>query len=151
MEIIPYAKFARLRMNQFVPLGTKIFELSDYEWMGGVWVNEGIRGFTGMSRHRETPDETGGLELSFPDLPPAAALAILDALQLPLRPGMKFEHVVAALCEPKRTHVYTADRKTHDFNVGRSNPYHVSTTVHLTDGLIYLTVIRKDILAKCDI
>jgi len=149
MELIPYEDFSRLRMKQFAPAGIEVSEGDGYEWMGGFWIHEGI-GFTGVARHEDTPDEAGGLAVDFRELPESATLAIFDAIHLPLRPGMTLEEVCSVLGEPEHTHVFVADRKSYDFTVGSHFPYHVSATVHDTHGLIYVVVIRKDVLSKCD-
>jgi hypothetical protein len=149
MELIPYEQFGRLRLKQFVPPDAEIIEDEGYEWMGGFWINEGI-GFTSMSRHEDTPTETGGLEVDFSELPEGAASAIFGAIHLPFRRGMTLEEVHSILGESEHTHVFVADRKTYDFTVGSRYPYYVSVTVHETDGLIYVAVIRKDVLSKCD-
>jgi len=54
-----------------------------------------------MSRHDDTPEETGGLEVDFSELPESAVPAIFDAIQLPLRRGMSFEEVRSVLGEPE--------------------------------------------------
>lgn len=149
MELIPYEQFGRLRLKQFVPVGTEVLEADGYEWMGGFWINEGI-GFTSMSRHEDTPHETGGLEVAFSELPESAASAIFNAIHLPLHRGMSLKEIQSVLGEPEETHVFVADRKTYDFTVGSRQRYHVSTTVHDEDGLIDVVVIRKDVLSKCD-
>ena len=150
MELIPYKQFARLRAAQFVPTDTPVYESDGYEWMGGFWINEGIRGFTSVSRHRDIPDETGGLEIDFRDLPPADIQVMLDAIHLPLQPGMTLQEVQAVLGDPEHTNVFVADRKSYDFTVGSHCPYYVSTTIHYTDGLVHVAVIRKDVLSRCD-
>ena len=61
---------------------------------------------------------------------------------------MTIEQVCAVLGEPEKIHEFTEDRKTYDFTVGSVFPYHVSATVHEGNGLIYVTVIRKDVLAR---
>ena len=149
MELIPYEQFSRLRMKQFAPAHIEVSEGDGFEWMGGFWIYEGI-GFTGVARHEDTPDEAGGLAVDFRELPKSATSAIFDAIHLSLRQGMTLEEVRSALGEPEHTDVFVADRKSYDFTVGSRNPYHVSATVHETDGLIYVAVIRKDVLSKCD-
>jgi len=150
MELIPYEDFSRLRMKQFVPAEIEVSDDDGYEWMGGFWIHEGI-GFTGVARHEDTPDEAGGLAVAFRELPErSATLAIFDAIRLPLRLGMTLEEVRSVLGEPEHTNVFVADRKSYDFTVGSQFPYYVSATVHDTDGLIYVVVIRKDVLSKCD-
>ena len=148
MELISYEDFSRLRMKQFAPAGIEVFEGDGYEWMGGFWIHEGI-GFTGVARHEDTPHEAGGLAVDFRELPESSTLAIFDALHL-ARPGVTLEEIRSVLGEPERTNVFVADRKSYDFTVGTRYPYHVSATVHDTDGLIYVAVIRKDVLSKCD-
>ena len=148
MELILYEDFAKLRMKQLAP-GKEVHESDGWEWMGGFWINEGIFGFTSVSRHEDTPDEAGGLEVAFGELPESATLAIFDAIHLPLRQGMTLQEVRSVLGEPEQTHVFVADRKTYDFTVGSRHPYYVSATVHDSDGLIYVAVIRKDVLSRC--
>jgi hypothetical protein len=149
MELISYEEFGRLRMKQFVPRDAEVIEADACEWMGGFWINEGI-GLTSMSRHEDTPSETGGLEVDFSELPESAVAAIFDAIHLPLRPGMTLEEVRSVLGAPEQTHVFVADRKSYDFTVGSQYMYHVSATVHDANGLIDVVVIRKDVLSKCD-
>jgi hypothetical protein len=114
---------------------------------GGFWINEGI-GFTSVSRHEDTPDEAGGLVVDFSELSESAAQAIFDAIKLPLQPGMTLKQVRSLLGEPEHTDTFVADRKTYGFTIGSRYPYYVSTTVHKLDGLIYVAVIRKDVLSK---
>ena len=134
-------------MKQFAPPRAKIIELDGNEWMGGIWINEGI-GFTSVSRHRDTPDEAGGLEVDFSELPESAVLAIFDAIHLRLRPGLTLQEVRSILGKPEKTLSFVSDRKTYDFTVGARYPYYVSATVHDTAGLIYVAVIRRDVLSK---
>jgi hypothetical protein len=150
MDLISYQEFARLRAAQFLPDGTPVYQNDGYEWMGGFWINEGIRGFTSVSRHEDMPDEAGGLEIDFSDLPQSAILSMLDTIHLPLRPGMTLQEVQSFLGEPEHTDVFVADRKSYDFTVGSRFAYHVSTTIHEKDGLIHVAVIRKDVLSKCN-
>jgi len=150
MELISYEDFSRLRMKQFAPADMEVSEGDGYEWMGGFWIHEGV-GFTGVARHEDTPDEAGGLEVDIRELPESATLAIFAAIHLPLRPRMTLDEVRSIVGEPERTNVFVADRKSYNFTVGSRYPYHVSATVHDTDGLIYVVVIRKDVLSKCDV
>src|SRR5262245_2159450 len=149
MELISFEQFGKLRLKQFAQPEAEVVESAGYEWMGGFRINEGI-GFTSMCRHEDTPEETGGLEVHFSELPESAVSAIFDAIQLPLRRGMSFEEVRSVLGEPQKTHVFVADRKTYDFTVGSQQRYYVSATLHDADGLTYVAVIRKDVLSKCD-
>jgi len=152
MELIPYKQFGKLRLKQFAP-PAEILEAPDCEceWMGGYWKSESIaQTQTHMERHEDTPKETGGLEVDFSDTPESAALAILDAIRLPLRHGMTLREVRSVLGVPETVDVFVADRKSYNFTIGTQYPYRVSATVHETDGLIFVTVIRKDVLRRCD-
>jgi hypothetical protein len=90
------------------------------------------------------------LEVDFRDLAETDVLAIFDAIHLPLQPRMTMDEVRLVLGEPEQTHVFVADRKSNDFTVGSRYPYLVSATIHETDGLIHVAVIRKDVLSRCD-
>lgn len=149
MELIPYSEFAKLRLKQFVAADVEISETNGWEWMGGYWINEGVYGFTSFSREEDTPDQTGGLEIDFSELPDDSARRILDAIHLPLSAGMKLEEVYAVLGEPTakdKLGKHVQDRQSDEFKVGLKCPYYVSTTVHKKDGLIYLVAIRGDVL-----
>jgi len=137
-------------MKRFAPPGREVVEGDGFEWMGGLWISEGV-GFTHVSRHRETPDEAGGLEVFFSELPESTSRAILDAIHLPLRPGLTLQEVQSILGQPGKTFTFVPDRKTYDFTVGSKHPYHVSATIHNSEGLIGVSVIRKDVLSKMDV
>jgi hypothetical protein len=151
MELIPYSQFAKLRLRQFVAKNVEISKTDGWEWMEGYWINEGAYGFTSFSREEDTTDETGGLEMDFSELPKDSAQRLLDAIRLPLRAGMKLKEVYAVLGEPKKKDTlgkYVHDRQTDEFEIGFSQSYHVSCTVHKKNGLIYLSVIRGDVLKR---
>ena len=147
MRLISYEQFARLRLRDFVPDSIAIGETPDWEWMGSVWHNESI-GLTSFSRHTSTPDETGGLEISFPELPADCIQRIFTAIGLPLRPGMSTPDVLSALGTPTGTHQFVPDRRTYDFTVGPAQLYVVGCTVVDTEGLIHVTVVRSDRLTR---
>ena len=151
MELIPYSQFAKLRLTQFVGKDVKVSESDGWEWMGGYWINEGAYGFTSFSREEDTPDEAGGLEMDFSELPKDSAQRILGAIRLPLLSGMKLEEVYAVLGEPVAKDTfgkYVHDRQTDEFKVGTEQPYYVSSTVHHESGLTYLAVVRGDVLKR---
>jgi hypothetical protein len=147
MELIPYDQFAALRLRNFVPNPATVSEETGWEWMGSLWINEGI-GFTSFSRHVTTPNETGGLEINFPELPPDAVQRLLSTIGLPLSPGMIDEEVIAALGKPTKTDHFVSDRQTHNFTIGSAQPYRVSCTVHEKNGLIFVTVVRPDLVSR---
>jgi hypothetical protein len=96
------------------------------------------------------PNEIGGLEIDFRDLSEKDALAILDAIRLPLRPGMTLQEVQPVLGKFQESVDYIEDRKGYEFDVGSLYPYEVGCIIRDSVGLIYVSVIRKDVLSKCD-
>ena len=150
MELIPYEEFARFNIRPFAQSGRGVVQQADYEWMGGLWANESVGACTGVCRHESAPDEVGGLEIDFRDLPEKDTLAIFDALHLPLRPGMTLQEVQAVLGEPQERVDYIEDRRGYGFEVGSQYPYEVRCIIRDSVGLVYVSVIRKDVLSKCD-
>ena len=150
MELVPYKQFAKLRMKQFVPKGTKLFEDDGCEWMGGMWIVDQLTAWNGFARPRATPSETGGLEIIFPDMPKDVAAAILNAIRLPLKPGLSLDEVRSVLGEPERTESFVDDRKTYEFAIGTEHPYYLSCTLFNSGGLMGLAVIRKDVLSRIE-
>ena len=150
MELIPYDQFAKLRLKQLVSADMNVSEDDSYEWLGGYGINEGIRG-ADFFRWEQTPDETTGFELYFDLLPSNTARAILDAIGLPIEPGMKLDQVYSVLGEPKEKDVFDGrpqNRQTDNFVIGSTQPYHISCSVHGNDGLIGLSVVRGDVLSR---
>jgi hypothetical protein len=144
LDVLPYSEFGRMRLGSFVPPGAEIVEQSNFEWMGGLWLHEGI-GFTWFGRLMAQSDQTGGLEILFEELDEASIERILRFLRLPLRPGMKTEKLHDLLGCPSTTNVFTSDRRTYNFRVGQGNEYQVSCTVQDEGGLIHVAVIRSDV------
>jgi hypothetical protein len=149
MELIPYSQFAKLRLKQFVESDVEVTEGDGWEWMGGLWFGEGISSSTYFARLKDTPDETGGLEIDFTELPESSAQSILDTINLPLKSGMTFDEVRSALGVPEKT-TSLAGWKNNDFTLGEKHPYFVSATVDHAKGLTNLTVIRKDVLSRIE-
>jgi len=147
MQLIPYEQFAKLRLRDFVPDDTAIGEAADWEWMGSRWHNEGI-GFTSFSRHASTPDATGGVEISFSELPQDCIERLLSAIGLPVRPGMSISEVLSVLGSPRATRQFVADRHTYEFTAGTPQPYVVSCTVTDGEGLTYVTAVRPDLVNR---
>lgn len=153
-ELLPYATFAKLRLEQFLvaqpALQGRVAQMKGgWEYLGGRWLGEGL-GFTDFLRLEDTPRELGCISLDLSSLPDEVSHAILDRLGLPLRRSMQSAEIDAHLGSPEHTHTFVADRETFDYTVGRTCPYHVSCTVHDKDGLIHLVVARKDVLARCE-
>jgi len=147
MNLITYEQLAKLRLRDFVPDPDSVDENDDWEWMDLLWHNESV-GFTNFCRHEDTPDETGGVEISFAELPAPINRRMLSELGLPLRPGMSSEEVLTALGEPVETYKFVRDRISYDFEVGPAKEYSVSCTVKDDEGLIHVSLIRSDLVAK---
>jgi len=147
MNLISYEQLAKLRLRDFVPDPDSVEENNDWEWMDLLWRNESV-GFTNFCRHEDTPDETGGVEISFAELPTPVNRRILSELGLPLRPSMSREEVLTALGEPVETYKFARARISYDFAVGPAKEYLVSCTVQDEQGLIHVSLIRSDLLSK---
>jgi hypothetical protein len=133
-----------MRLGSFAPPGTEIVEQTDFEWMQGLWLHEGI-GFTWFGQLMEQPDETAGLEVLFEELDGASIDRMLKFMHLPITPGMQFEQLRDLLGWPVTTNVFTSDRKTYNFRVGAGDQYQVGCTVHVEQGLIHVSIIRSDV------
>ena len=92
LDLLSYSEFGRMRLGFFVPPDIEIVEQSDFEWMQGLWLHEGI-GFTWFGRLMEQSDDTAGLELLFEELDGTSIGRILKFMHLPVAPGMQFEHL----------------------------------------------------------
>jgi hypothetical protein len=149
MELIPYSELAKLRLRQFCQSDIAESDSPDWEWMGGLWYCDAV-GFTWFGRLREVPDETGGLEIDLSALPERESAGILAALHLPLHAGMSYDAITAILGEPFKTRTFVRDRKRYEFRVGLHQRYYVSCTVRDDGGLIFISVIRKDIFDKIE-
>jgi hypothetical protein len=150
MELISYEEFGKFDIRPFVQNGIGVVQRDDWEWRGGIWTNESVGACTGVSRHESMPEEVGGLEIDFRDLPEKDALAFFNALRLPLKPGMTLQEVQGVLGEPKERGDFIEDRKGYGFDVGARYPYEVGCIIRDSAGLVYVSVIRKDVLSKCD-
>jgi hypothetical protein len=149
MEMISYSEFGRLRLRDFC--GDEVAEsnIPDWEWMGGLWFGDAV-GFTWFGRLHDAPKETGGLEVDLAELPEHVWSRILDSLHLPLRAGMTFDSITSILGQPFETDFFLEDRKTYEFRVGSAQRYRVSCTVLDDDGLIFVSVIREDVLFRIE-
>jgi len=149
LDVISYPKFSRLRLRRFVPATTQVTEHDGFEWMKGRWWYEGIA-FTWFGRLEETPDETGGLEILFEELPSRAAKRILYTIGLPVFPGMERARVLGCLGEPIGTDTFVDDRNTYRFLIGTSDQYEIGCTIQRDHGLIHVSIIRDDIRRRLD-
>lgn len=137
--MISYARFGTLRLAQFLP-DAEIEELSDWEYMDEYWIGEAV-GFSEWLRLESEPETLRSLALDFADFPPDAAVAVLQTIDLPVRPGMQIPELQAALGEPVKELRFSANQTTYEFIVA-GPPYEVSCTIRNDSGLSYLTVMR---------
>lgn len=149
MELISYNEFSRLRLRDFCRDKIAESDTPDWEWMGGQWYCDSV-GFTWFGCLHDTPKETGGLEVDLGDLPERVWLRILDSLHLPLRAGMTFDMIASILGQPFEIGTFVENRKTYEFRVGSAYPYIVSCTVLDDGGLVFVSVIRQDVLSRIE-
>ncbi len=138
--MISYARFGKLRLAQFRP-DADIVELSGWEFEDARWVGEAV-GFSEWLRLESDPDVLRSLTLDFIEFPPGAAAAVLRALGLPLRAGMRAGELREFLGEPVAERRFVADRVTYEFALEGPPRYDVSCTVRRRGGLTYLVVMR---------
>jgi hypothetical protein len=135
---VPHHIFGRLRLADHLPADTLTW-ISSWEYLERQWCGE-ASGFTEWLRLESDPEVLRSVALDLAALPEAASASILAALQLPLRPRMPVEEVIAVLGPPLETLAFVADRTTYEFRAGSPESYEVSCTVHHGDGLAYVTV-----------
>jgi len=147
MELISYNEFGRLRLREFCGDEVEESGFPDWEWMDGHWFRENI-GFTWFGRLSDMPDETGSLEIYHCELTDDVLARIFALLGLPLSMGLQFDAVVRLLDQPIAVSSFVDDRKTYEFKLGSQQPYQVSCTIQNEEGLIFVSMIREDVLAK---
>jgi len=138
--VITHRDFQQLRLRDFVP---EVTALKNWQYMGRQWIGEAV-GFSEWLRPQEDSRSLGSMASDFSDLPEDVAAAVLERVQLPLRPGMSLPEIVAVLGAPQVIHRFRLDRLDYDFEVRSRDIYSVSCTVHDHDGLIYLVVMPKE-------
>ena len=75
-------------------------------------------------------------------------MAILAAVGLSLTAGMNLESVAEILGEPLDVEVFVNDRKTYVFKAGGDDTYKVDCTIQDENGLIFVSVLRADVLQR---
>jgi hypothetical protein len=146
--MIGHEGFARLRLAPFRP-DVEVVALSGFEFLERRWVGEGI-GFSEWLRLEDEPEELRSLAIDFAEFPPGAAAAVLAAIDLPLRPGMRLDDIRGvpggAVEEQRLLH---EDRVSHEFTVDSPARYNISCTVLHEGGLTYLVVTRPSPGTPC--
>jgi hypothetical protein len=138
--MISQDQFGKLRLAQFRP-EADIVELADWEFMDELWVGEAV-GFSEWLRLQTEPMVLRSLAVDFTEFPEAAALAVLQTIELPIQRGMSDVELKARLGEPVEEFRFVADRITYKFAVPGPHRYNVSCTVLKQGGLSYLVVMH---------
>ena len=97
-------------------------------------------GFSEWLRPEDEPDALGSLTIDFAEFPGEAASRVLEAIELPVRPGMTLDEPRALLGEPRQTFRFVAGKATHEFLSDGPEPYLASRTVKEQGGLSDLGV-----------
>lgn len=147
MELISYSEFGRLRLRDFCGEEVAESDSPDWEWMGSQWYCQSV-GFTWFGCLHDMPNETGGLEVDFGELPESVWRRIFETIHLPLSAGMTLDKITSLLGQPLEILTFVEDRKTYMFKVGSAHPYEVSCTVLDDGGLIFASVIREDVISR---
>ena len=148
-KLVSYSDFSKLRLDQFCAGTIERTGAAIWEWMGGEWYCDGI-GFTWFGCLDGMPNETGCMEIHLSELPQSEAEAILAAIGISLTAGMSFESVSEIFGEPFDVESFVDDRKTYVFQAGADDTYKVDCTVQDTDGLVFVSVVRNDVLQRID-
>ena len=148
-ELVSYSDFSKLRLDKFCTGGIERTGAAIWEWMGGDWYCDGI-GFTWFGCLDGMPNETGCMEIHIAELPQSEGIAILVAIGLSLTAGMDFESVTEILGEPLEVLSFVDDRKTYVFEAGTDDTYKVDCTIQDKDGLIFVSVLRNDVLQRIE-
>jgi hypothetical protein len=136
--MISHERFGALRLTQFLPRA-ELAELSNWAFMDRTWLGEAL-GFSEWLRLESDPTVLRSLALDFSEFPEAAGISVLDALDLPVRPGMQAADLRSVLGEPIDELHFVADRVTYEFAVVGPPSYSVSCTVLKQQGLTYIVV-----------
>jgi hypothetical protein len=163
MKLISYDKFGKLRLSDFFPgkklskdpkdpgeakrFQEQIVELDNWEFMNKLWIGEAI-GFTEWLRLRDDPTVLRSISIDFSDLPGKVSKAILKRIDLALRPGMTLDEIKKLLGKPTKSEAFVKDRKSFSFSSGDKEKYLIDCTIHDSDGLIYLVILRSDYRVK---
>src|SRR5262245_40033842 len=136
--MISHTRFGKLRLAQFRS-HDDISELAGWEFRDALWVGEAV-GFSEWLRLESDPEVLRSLAIDFAEFPAEAAVAVLRAIDLPVRAGMSARNLRALFGEPAAVHRFVADRATYEFVVAGPPRYNVSCTVLKRGGLTYLVV-----------
>lgn len=149
-KLISYTAFGELRLQEFLPPGAETVRMENgYE--GGVEVDRGVT----FAWPADRPNEVGQIELYFRkdvkgDCSPEIAERIIDAIGLPVKPGMTKEQIADSLGTPIATQREPTGLLFYHFvcHGQRNSEYGIGLWVHDVDGLCGLQIVRSDMRKK---
>lgn len=146
MELIPYQQFGKLRISHFYPKGTQLFldESDSTECAIGRAATEGLA-FTYFAWRANEPGMTAEVALDFrQECPPEAGIRILEAIRLPLRPGMSLHEIQQILGSPEVAQLSSEEQGFVRFVCGERWPYFVGCHLKKGQGMTGIIIFRKD-------
>lgn len=154
LSLIDHDAFGALRLVDFVPIGDarrgKIELIDNWEYMGTEWIGEAYGAFTVFLRPWNSASALGAITLDLEDFSSDLQGSVLRRLGLPIRYGITRRDVEDALGLPDHEKRFMPDRITLYFRIGLTYQYLVSTTIHQNRGLLFVEVIRADVLDRIE-
>jgi hypothetical protein len=149
-KLISYKAFGKLRLQEFLPPGAETARMeSGYE--GGVEVDRGVTFAWPVDRR----NEVGQIALYFRkdvkgDCSPDFAERIMDAIGLPVKPGMTKEQINDLLGTPRATWLEPTGLIFCEYvcHGQQKSEYGIGLWVHDVDGLCCLQMVRSDMREK---
>lgn len=162
MRLISYSKFAELRLADFLPeypvtdstddpgkanrfKGDQIVLTDRWAYRERTWVGE-LLGFTQFLRLKRDPDVLRCISIDFEPISLRIAKKIISILGVAVRNHMTRKDLIFSLGQPRKIETFVPDRKSYEWVVGKPDSYHLSATVHESNGLIYFEMLRADYL-----
>jgi len=146
MELISYQDFSKLKIRDFFPVGTQLFldETGSTECAIGPAATEGLT-FTYFAWRSDEPHATAEIALDFrEECPPVVGMKILEAIKLPIAPGMSLTDLERVLGNPEFSNLSGEGQGFVRFLCGNEWPYFVGCDVIPGQGVIGVIIFRKD-------
>ncbi|GAB3031584.1 hypothetical protein [Bowmanella dokdonensis] len=134
--------FSLRLVDYLAPESVEIFD--SWRFMGRDWCGEAF-GATEFLRPREKPEQTHLVNLDLQEMPANQIRALLARLDLALRPGMTEQQVVDQLGVPAKVHDFLPYRKTLDYQIFQPDPYQLSLTLRINDGLSSILLLAEEL------
>jgi len=145
MELITFEEFSKLRIREFFPEGTRMFlhEEGFTECAIGPAATEGFA-FTYFAWRADEPRMTTEVALDFSECPSDIGQRILNAIKLPLQPGMPLAEAQSLLGNPDYSDLSAEGQGVVRFVCGEKHPYFVTCSFTKAEGLTGVVIFRKD-------